>query len=157
MQKQLILLFVCLLLVSMSVTSFADQHESKDRSLYKRLGGIEGIAPVVSNFLDRLISNPVLNANPRIDEARRGVPKAYLLYHVTAFVCQATGGPCSYTGRTMKESHKHLKIKNHEWEAMMADFQESLYEFEVPERERKELVSLLETTRKDIVVSEVED
>ena len=38
-------------------------------SLYERLGGVYSIAAVVDNFIDRVMSNPILNANPAVDEA----------------------------------------------------------------------------------------
>jgi hypothetical protein len=47
------------------------------------------------------------------------VPAAYLKYHVTALVCQATGGPCQYHGRAMRDSHAHLAITEREWERMV--------------------------------------
>ena len=61
-------------------------------------------------FLEVLYVDDVLNANPRIKEARDRVPKAYLKYRVTSLVCQSAGGPEKYTGRTMKESHAHLIV-----------------------------------------------
>jgi hemoglobin len=60
-------------------------------SLYERLGGVYSIATVVDDFIERLLVNATLNANPAIDEARRRVPKAGLKFHVTALVCAATG------------------------------------------------------------------
>lgn len=127
--------------------------EKDQKSLYERLGGIVPIAALVDDFLDRLYPNPVLNANPAIDAARKRVPQSALKFLVTQFVCQAAGGPCSYEGRSMKESHAHLNINEVEWQAMMADFRESLYKFKVPAREQKELVALLESVKGDIVVS----
>ena len=122
-----------------------------ETSLYERLGGVGPIAMVVDDFLDRLYPNPVLNANPAIDAARKRVHPSVLKFLVTQFVCQATGGPCSYQGRAMKPSHAHLNITEVEWQAMMADFRESLYHFNVPMREQKELIALLESTKGDIV------
>src|SRR5215510_15914876 len=74
-------------------------------SLYDRLGGAYSIATVVDDFIERLLVNDTLNANPAINEARKRVPKAGLKFHVTTLVCQATGGPCKYVGRDMKTSH----------------------------------------------------
>jgi hemoglobin len=92
-------------------------QKKKEKSLYDRLGGVYAIATVVDDFIDRVIANDILNANPAIKEARDRVPRAGLKYRVTEMVCMATGGPCKYTGRTMKESHKHLNITGKEWDA----------------------------------------
>src|SRR5260370_12605672 len=80
------------------------------KSLYDRLGGVYSIATVVDDFIERLLVNDTLNANPAISEARARVPKARLKFHVTALVCEATGAPAQYLGRTMKEAHAHLNI-----------------------------------------------
>jgi hemoglobin len=123
-------------------------------SLYDRLGGVYAIAAVVDDFIERLLVNKTLNANPRINEARARVPKQGLKYQVTAFVCHATGGPCVYTGRSMKPSHAHLNITENEWRAMVTDFRKTLDKFKVPKKEQDELVALVGTTKPDIVMAE---
>jgi len=120
-------------------------------SLYQRLGGVYNIASVVDEFLEVLYVDDVLNANPRIKEARDRVPKPYLKYRVTSMVCEASGGPEKYTGRGMKESHEHLNITEKEWQAMLADFRKVLDKFKVPQQEQRELIAIVESTKKDIV------
>ena len=127
--------------------------QNKEKSLYDRLGGVNAIATVADDFIERLLVNEVLNSNPRIKEARERVPKAGLKFQVTAIVCQATGGPQVYTGRSMKESHQHLQITEREWQAMRDEFKKSLDKFKVPGREQAELFAIVESTKKDIVVS----
>jgi hemoglobin len=122
-------------------------------SLYERLGGAYSIATVVDDFIERLLVNATLNANPAINEARKRVPKAGLKFHVTALVCEVSGGPCKYTGRTMKESHQHLNITQAEWDAMVADFKATLNKFKVPQREQQELITIVGSTKNDIVRS----
>jgi hemoglobin len=121
-------------------------------SLYDRLGGVYPISVVVDSFIELLLVNDVLNANPAIKAARERVPAAGLKFHVTALVCQQTGGPCKYTGRGMKESHAHLNINEKEWQAMLADFRRVLNNYGVPAKEQQELVAIVESTKKDIVV-----
>jgi hemoglobin len=137
----------------LSATSIAEDGTAKegDASLYDRLGGLMPVSVVVGDFIDALIPDPRLNENPAIDAARKRVPAPYLKYQVTAFVCMATGGPCDYTGRGMPESHAHLNITGEEWDRMMTIFNEVLARHSVPERETRELVELLETTRDAIV------
>ena len=104
-------------------TTFAQGAvEAKPPSLYDRLGGLAPISVVVSDFIDALVPDAVLNANPAIDAARKAVPVSYLKYHVTAMVCQATGGPCQYHGRGMQESHAHMNITEQEWDRMVTLF-----------------------------------
>jgi hypothetical protein len=79
-------------------------------SLYERLGGVYSIATVIDDFIDRIMIDPRLNANPRVDEAHHRVPPAGFKYLVTEMLCWAAGGPQKYTGRAMKESHQQLMI-----------------------------------------------
>jgi hypothetical protein len=45
--------------------------ETGKPTLYERLGGVYSIAAVVDDFIDRVMHNPVLNANAAVDEAHR--------------------------------------------------------------------------------------
>jgi hemoglobin len=121
-------------------------------SLYDRLGGVYSIATVVDDFIDRIMTDARLNANPLVNEAHHRVPPAGFKYLVTEMVCWATGGPQKYTGKSMKESHEHLKITAQEWEAFLGDFQQTLNKFGVPDQEQKELFAIVDSTRADIVV-----
>jgi hemoglobin len=132
-------------------TAIRTARAQEQRSLYDRLGGVYSIATVVDDFIERLLVNATLNANPAIREARVRVPKAGLKFQVTAMVCEVTGGPCKYTGRTMKASHQHLNITGAEWDAMAADFQATLDAFKVPRREQAELIAIVGRTKADIV------
>jgi hemoglobin len=121
-------------------------------SLCGRLGGVYSIATVVDDLIDRIMVDPRLNANPLVDDAHHCVPPAGFKYLVTEMVCWATGGPQKYTGKSMTDSHTHLKITSAEWEAFLDDFQETLDKFAVPAEEQAELKAIVNSTRSDIVV-----
>jgi hemoglobin len=121
-------------------------------SLYERLGGVYSIATVVDDFIDRVMADPRLNANPAVDEAHHKVPPAGFKYLATEMVCWASGGPQKYTGRSMAESHRHLNITPQEWDAFMDDFQQTLNKFKVPAGEQDELRAIVQSTYGDIVV-----
>ena len=145
-------------LAALAVAAFspAVAEEETTPSLYDRLGGVYSIAVVVDDFIERVLVNETLNANGAVNHARQVVPKAGLKYRVTEMVCQVTGGPCSYTGRSMLNAHAHLNITEKEWDAMVADFVASLNHFKVPEKEQQELLALVGTTKGDIVVSDAD-
>jgi hemoglobin len=136
-------------------TSFAPvasaQQPGAQKSLYDRLGGLKGITVVVDDFINRLVVNEELNRNPAIDAGRKSSPAPYLKFQVSQMVCGATGGPCKYTGKAMKESHAHLNISEQEWGVMAKEFQKSLNKFKVPAAEQKELFDIVGTTKADIV------
>ena len=59
---------------------------------------VAGVATVIDNLIDRVMADDRLNANPRVDEARRRVSPAGFKYYVTEMACQAAGGPQQYSG-----------------------------------------------------------
>lgn len=74
---------------SLVIPAFAQQQTR----LYDRIGGLKGISMVVDDFIDRLVSNEILNRNPALDAARKSSPARYLKVHVATFVCEVSGGP----------------------------------------------------------------
>lgn len=125
---------------------------SPQSSLYERLGGVYPIAAVVDDFIDRIMDDPRLNANPLVHEAHHRVSRAGFKYLVTEQVCWAAGGPQRYTGRNMRDSHEHLKITAEEWEAFLDDLRKTLDKFQVPAAEQGELFAIVASTKGDIVL-----
>jgi hemoglobin len=128
-------------------------QQQPNASLYERLGGIYPIAVVVDDFIDRVMADVRLNANPAVKEAHHKVPPAGFKYLVTEMVGWASGGPQKYTGRSMRDSHQNLNITPSEWEAFMGDFQLTLDKFNVPAAEQAELKAIVNSTYGDIVPS----
>ena len=127
--------------------------EAAKPSLYERLGGVYAIATVVDDFIDRIMVDKRLNANPLVDEAHHRVPPAGFKYLLTEMVCWATGGPQKYTGKSMADSHDHLKITDKEWDAFIDDFRQTMDKFEVPAAEHAELRAIVDSTRAEIVTA----
>jgi hemoglobin len=126
-------------------------------SLYDRLGGLYNIAVVVDDFIDRVMGDPRLNANPRVDEAHHRVSPQGFKYYVTEMLCWAAGGPQTYSGRTMGDTHRNLMITDEEWVAFMDDLQQSLDRFEVPQPEQDEVIAIVESTKEAIVVEPLQE
>jgi hemoglobin len=126
-------------------------------SLYDRLGGLYNIATVVDDLIDRVMADSRLNANPRVDEAHHRVSPAGFKYYVTELVCQTSGGPQQYSGRSMGDSHRHLMITDQEWDAFMDDLQRTLDKFDVPQPEQEELRAIVDSTKESIVVRPFQD
>ena len=125
-------------------------------SLYERLGGVYSIAPVVDDFIERIMDDPRLNANPKVDEAHHRVSRAGFKYWVTEMGCWASGGPQTYSGRSMYDSHAHLDITEDEWQIFLEDLGATLDRFELPLGERSELVAIVESTKSEIVLPRAE-
>ena len=120
-------------------------------SLYERLGGVYSIACVVDALIDRVMADPRLNANPRVDEAHHKFPPPGFKYLVTEMLCWAAGGPQKYTGRSMGDSHRDLRITPQEWGAFIDDVQQTLDKFRVPAAEQSEVLAIVQSTYGDIV------
>lgn len=116
-----------------------------EKTLYDRLGGQPAITAVVDDFVANVAANPTINKR----FAATDIPKLKRL--LVEQVCEASGGPCKYTGRTMKESHKGMDISAAEFNAMGGDMAKTLDKFKVPAREKNEVLALLGSMSKDIV------
>lgn len=154
MRTGTMLLFASALVSAIGIGSAHAQApgSAPTKTLYERLGGTYNIAAVVDDFIERIYVNPTVNANPAIAGARSQLRKPGLKVQVTTMVCQATGGPCQYTGKGMKEAHAKFAITEKEWDAMAEDFKASLDKFGVPAAEQQELFTIVGTTKADIVV-----
>lgn len=140
------------LMMAATIAPVATAQQTGAKPLYERLGGLTGITVVVDDFINRLVANKELNKNPAINAGRKSSPAPYLKFQVSQLICELSGGPCKYTGKTMKESHAHLNISEKEWSVMAKEFQKSLNKFKVPAAEQTELFDMVGKTKADIVV-----
>jgi hemoglobin len=116
-----------------------------ERSLFERLGGIDAITAVVEDFRDRVAGDDRINLKfARTDLAR-------LRKMLIDQVCEATGGPCRYNGRSMKEAHAGMKVTKGEFNALVDDLVATLNQFKVPSAEQDELLAILGPLKSDIV------
>jgi hemoglobin len=115
------------------------------RSLYDRLGGKNAITAVVDDFVARCAADVRINGK----FARTDVPRLKAM--LVDQVCEATGGPCTYTGRDMRTTHDGMAVTGGEFEALVANLGATLDRFSVPSAEKAELLSALAPMRADIV------
>lgn len=115
--------------------------------LYDRLGGQDAIRAVVDEFVANVQANPQINAM----FANADIPN--LKTKLADQICQETGGPCKYTGKTMRDVHTGMNIKDSDFDALVSDLVKALDKFKVPEREKGELLKALEAMRADIVTA----
>ena len=117
-------------------------------SLYDRLGGKDAIVAVVDDFSSRCAADGRINQKfARTDITR-------LRKMLVDQVCEATGGPCRYTGRDMKEAHLDMGVTAGEFSALVGNLIATLTQFKVPQAEQDELISALAPMKGDIVEDE---
>lgn len=145
LRKGLIVPFALALLLCVPA---AQARQNGTKSLYERLGGYNAIAAVVDDFIGRLASDEKFSrffTGFSIDSKKR------LRQHILNQFCEAAGGPCVYTGRTMKTSHTGLGITEAEWDAAAKHLVASLDKFKVSEKEKSELLNFVGGLKGDIV------
>jgi hemoglobin len=124
------------------------QHSSapaaKD-AFYRELGGTEGITKVVDAFFVRL------NGDARINTLFRNVDHDDLRRLVIEQLCEATGGPCKYTGRSMEEAHSGLNLTNADFNAFVEDLKGGMSDVKVPAASQRKLIDALAPMRPQIV------
>jgi hemoglobin len=119
--------------------------EALERSLYERLGGIEAITAVARAFEDRAAKDDRINQK----FARTNLDR--LTKEFVDQLCQDTGGPCTYTGLSMKQTHTNMGVTSGEWDAFMEDLVATLDGFNVGKAEQDQLLNILRPMRADIV------
>jgi hemoglobin len=140
----------------------SDGKTKTDRTLYERFGGAETITALVDDMTTRTI------ADPRVNFERKNVRTNVLgakydawdpspsnveqfKRHMVEFLTLAAGGPAEYTGGDVRAVHKGMKITNNEFDAMVGDIKASMDKLGIPTREKRDLLAIVETTRKQIV------
>lgn len=149
MKKSITILCALTLLLPLSASFDSSRASAQSsNSLYKRLGGYDALAAVTDDFITRLATDRQL---ARFFGGASDDSKKRLRQHVIDFLCQATGGPCVYTGRDMKTSHKGLGITGADWDAGVKHLVATLDKFKVPKKEKDEVLAAVSGLRADIV------
>jgi hemoglobin len=114
-------------------------------ALYRELGGREGITRVVDAFLPRV------NGDARINGLFLKVDHDDLRRLVIEQLCAATGGPCTYTGRSMEEAHSGLNLTSADFQAFIGDLVAAMNQLKVAKPSQKKLLALLVPMKSQIV------
>ncbi len=132
-------------------------------TLFDRLGANEGISRIVADFVQRAL------ADPRVNWQRKGIEHGFLRHtpvvdwmptpaniatlnrHLVQFLGVTTGGPARYDGKEIQSTHAEMRITNPEFDAVIGDLKASLDRLRIADREQKELLAIVESTRPQIV------
>jgi hemoglobin len=119
-----------------------------DKSLYERLGGYDAIVAVVNEILPRLQEDGQLGRfwQNRGDD---GIAREKQL--LIDFLASSAGGPKYYTGRDMTLSHAGMQISESDWARFIGHVTAVLDAFELPERERGDVLGFIDSTKAEIV------
>lgn len=115
------------------------------RSLYDRVGGTDGIAGVVDLFLANVA------ADDRINAMFANTDLAALKTKLVEQICEAAGGPCTYSGKSMKEVHKGMGVTEAHFNALVEDLVKAFDTLGVKDPEKGDLLKALGGMKDDIV------
>jgi hemoglobin len=118
------------------------------KTLYERLGGYDAISAVANNLLPRLQADAQLGRFWQ-HRGEDGVNREKQL--LIDFLCSCAGGPMYYTGREMKTAHKGMKISESDWSIFFGHLNATLDAFQVPQTERSEVTTYIQSLKPDIV------
>ncbi len=143
-----------------------DDGDSGERergaTLFQRIGGESTIRQIVNDVTDRVL------ADPRVNFTRKDVKTSWLgtkydewkpteerlrvfKKNLSDFLTLASGGPAEYRGRTMEEAHDGMRITNTEFDAFVGDLTASMQRLGIGTEEQRDLLAIVESTRKQIV------
>jgi hemoglobin len=138
------------LIVLALVTLTAAASWAGEKSLYDRLGKKKAIVAVVDEFVGRVAADKRINKYfmaAASDPARLGAFKMKLVDQI----CEASGGPCKYTGKDMKTAHAGMGITGPDFDALVEDLVGALDKFKVATADKQQLLGVLGPMKKDIV------
>ena len=124
----------------------ADTTPAATKSLYDRLGGQDAIKAVVKDFVEENVAK-----DTRINARFANTDIPHLEQMLLEQICQASGGPCKYTGKDMKTAHAGMKITDDEFNALVEALKKSLDKFKVGAQEQSDLIGALAPMKPDIV------
>ena len=142
-------LAVAAVIVSVSSVGVLGQA-AKEKSLYSRLGGKKSISAVVDEFVSRVAADKRINA---FFGATASDPKRLKMFksNLVDQICEASGGPCKYKGKSMKAAHMGLGISGGDFNALVEDLVGALDKFKVGAHEKDQLLGALGPMKSDIV------
>lgn len=128
-----------------------DVAGATSKSLFERLGGKSFMNNFANAFVENMAHNKKIMKNAQVASRMKATDAAKMKGMIADQLCQLSGGPCQYTGRSMRETHAGMQITKDEWDAMRSMIIKTLKKMNIQENERRELAALLAGTQPDIV------
>lgn len=126
------------------------EAQSTKKTLYERLGGKSALTAVVDDFVANCAADTRIS---KFFAATAKEPKRLAMFKANLVdqLCEASGGPCKYRGKNMKDAHKGMGISGADFDALVEDLVKSLNKFKVDAGDQKALLGVLGPMKTDIV------
>ncbi|MBU2872857.1 group I truncated hemoglobin [Marinobacter salexigens] len=119
-------------------------HGEPDNNLYQQLGERSGIADVVEDLLYLIV------ADERINHQFKGMNVAQFHRNLTDQLCELSGGPCTYSGREMRELHADMGITTTQFNALAENLILAMEKHQISTAAQNRLIKRLLPTYPDI-------
>ncbi len=126
-------------------TAMAVSAQAPNEAALAAYGGYEGLGKITHDFVERIQKNPRISAFFKDADVER------LEAMLTDQFCDVLGGGCKYAGKSMKESHKDMKVATADFNALAEDLQDALTAARVPTYQQNKLIAKLAPMHRDVV------
>jgi hemoglobin len=116
-----------------------------DNQHYVDLGGLAAIEAVVDAALAEIANDLRIN----LLFAETDMP--YLRARLVEQICEATGGPCTYTGLSMEEAHSGQDVSEAEFGYFVEDLVAAMTKLGVPKDKQDALLAVLGPMKPQVV------
>jgi hemoglobin len=114
-------------------------------SIYEKIGGEPAVDAAVDIFYRKVLSDD------RISHFFESTDMAKMAQSQKAFLTLAFGGPNSYTGKDMREAHKHMNLTEEHFNAVAECLVGTLEELNVPQELIDEVVAVALSVKDDVL------
>jgi hemoglobin len=128
----------------LTLAAMVSTQARADDSLYREFGGKAGLERIIDDFYDSLLEDP------RTKSYFEGASMPRIEKKLNEQFCVLLGGPCVYTGRTMKRAHEGLNIDRTAFNAAIEDLQKAMVRHGVPVPAQNKLLAKLAPMSRDI-------
>jgi hemoglobin len=105
---------------AIAMLALASVPARADDTLFQDMGGVDNITKIAGDTTDNFLADDRIKAtfdNTNMDRFRKLLAEQF---------CVVAGGPCTYTGRNMKDTHKGLHLDNADFNAVVEDLQKAM-------------------------------
>lgn len=114
-------------------------------NLFERIGGMGAVNAAVDIFYNKVIGDV------RIKHFFDGVDLEKQSGKMKMFLAYAFGAPMKYDGKSMRESHAHMKLTEEHFTAVAEHLVDTLKELNVPQELIDEVVQVALSVKDDVL------
>lgn len=114
-------------------------------SLFEQIGGADAVDAAVDIFYRKVLTDPVIMHFFDTVDMDKQIAKQ------KAFLTMAFGGPNNYTGKDMREAHKHMNLTEEHFTAVANNLKSTLEDLSVPEDLINQVMTIAASTHDDVL------